>query len=252
MKRIFASLVLCLVLLLCTLVGIQDTFTRANPINMKPAYIVIDIQSPVSSRYSQNPIFLDFTVRSTNSFNLPIAYMIDENFPQNVTQRRCISLREIRDDVNPYSPTGEYYDPYVEYVIGGNATLPQLAQGWHNVTVAVYDHGASEYLANGWKNVTIYEYSSATVSFYVTADSTLLSYTPNPTQTPTPAPSTVPPTPIPRKITDFTMWINQPIISAIICIIIILAIASIPIIHLKLQSKANFSHNQVADSYESK
>jgi hypothetical protein len=151
MKKIIA--LFTVIFTISLLIGLQVVeVVDANPFNLKPVYDTISIQLPQNDSINTNPISLNFSVkRSDYTTACVYHYRIDGNASQRVNQITIITQTEIKNDAN--------YHPYTDYTLEGNTVLPYLAEGWHNLTV--------------------YELGSATVSFYVNANSTSTSPTPN-------------------------------------------------------------------------
>jgi hypothetical protein len=162
-------------LLISLVAGVQAVeVAKANPINQKPIYEIISIQLPQNNSYNINPISLNFTAK-TNLFSsaCPYYYRIDEEAPKRIDQIKIALQTEITNDTNPsaFPEYGPNYFPYTEYILEGNAVLPYLTEGWHNLKV--------------------YELGSAIVSFYVNTTPTP-SPSPKPTITPSMTPSSSP------------------------------------------------------------
>jgi hypothetical protein len=239
MKRRYTPFIVIFTTLMLTIGILVVEVAKANPINTRPGYNIITIQSPQDNRYNINPISLNFTVRSNLFLYFSqFFYTIDGDIPQNVSQRKIIDQKMINDTVNPspYLDYGPYYFPYTEYILEGNTALPYLAEGWHNLTVSEYSSGVLQYIAQGWKNLTVYEHGSATVSFYVTANSALLNYTPKPTPTMSFAPS-ISPTPITSQSTSSDYWLNPTFITGISGVIAIVAVASVSLLYFRRKGK---------------
>jgi hypothetical protein len=136
-KKIVVTL--ALTLLLSVVVGSHVLeVADANPMNMKPYYEVLTIQSPQNNSQHSNPVSLNFTLRR-NAYTIARSYYytIDSNMPQKISLE-IVQQKEIKNDTNPSPPFpewGPYYFPYTEYTLEGSITLQNLVAGWHNLTV---------------------------------------------------------------------------------------------------------------------
>jgi hypothetical protein len=146
MKRTALPLTLILALLFSMLAGTQIIdLSDANPIYAKPTYVRISVQSPQNTTYNTQPIFLNFTVETNEGdFNAhPYFYLLDGQDGKssvNVEDIQLVSQKRISDDISPYHDIEQrtiLWDPYTDYTFRGQAVLPYLPDGDHNVTVSI-------------------------------------------------------------------------------------------------------------------
>jgi hypothetical protein len=141
MRRTALALTLILALLFLMLAGKQLVdLAGANPIYAKPTHFRISVQSPQNSTYNTQPIFLNFTVETNEGdFNAhPYFYLLDGENGQSsvkIEEIQVIRQREVSNELSYYA--GIYWDPYTEYTLRGQAVLPNLSDGEHNVTVFI-------------------------------------------------------------------------------------------------------------------
>jgi hypothetical protein len=146
MKRTALTLAIILVLSLAALAGIPVVnLAGANPIYTKPTYVRISVQSPQNTTYNTQPIFLNFTVETNEGdFNAyPYFYLLDGQDGKSsvkVEDIQLVSQKRISDDISPYHDIERrtiLWDPYTDYTLRGQAVLPNLSDGDHNVTVFI-------------------------------------------------------------------------------------------------------------------
>jgi hypothetical protein len=141
MKRTALTLTLISVLYLVALAGTPVVnLAGANPIYTKPTYVRISVQSPQNTTYNTQPISLNFTVETNEGdFNAhPYFYLLDGQDGQSsvkIEEIQVIGQREVSHELSYYA--GIYWDPYTEYTLQGQAVLPNLSDGEHNVTVFI-------------------------------------------------------------------------------------------------------------------
>jgi hypothetical protein len=150
MKRTALALTFMLTLLFSAVAGTQIVkLANANPIYIKPLYCRISIQSPQNITYSTEPIFLNFTVETNQGdFDAyPYFYLLDGEreslmvrmlfaLPSvKVEEIQLIAQKRISDDFSPYERNTIPWEPYTEYTLRGQAVLPNLPDGEHNLTV---------------------------------------------------------------------------------------------------------------------
>ena len=145
MKKTVIAAALILAILLSLVVGLQVVdVANANPMGMKPGYIIVTIQSPKNHSCYSNPVTVNFTaelrvsyVSQTSPVNPNIPYKIDGGKEKSISEIEVIDYKEIRDEINPSSPIADYpyYLPYADYSLKGSVILPYLDEGWHNLTV---------------------------------------------------------------------------------------------------------------------
>jgi hypothetical protein len=143
-KKLLATTI-TIATILALVVGIQVIeIAKANPMGMKPSYILVTIQSPKNNSHYSNPVILNFTAEHRTSYisqsspaNHNIYYKIDGGESQRISEIEVINYKEIRDEINPKSPIADYpyYLPYAVYSLKGSVVLPNLTKGWHNLTV---------------------------------------------------------------------------------------------------------------------
>ncbi len=174
-KLLATTIILSVILTLGVSLQVVEV-TEANPFNLKPVYDIISIQSPQNNGSYTNPISLNFTVKRSGYTTACVYYYTLDGKPHTrISNIEILQQKEIKNDINPSPPEGfgPYYFPYTDYTLEGNTVLPYLAEGWHNLTV--------------------YELGSATVSFYVNANSEssnlTLNISPVPSLSPTITPS---------------------------------------------------------------
>ena len=183
MKRKIA-LTLILALSFSVVAGTQFVnLAGANP-NMfkKGRYCNISIQSPQNGTSNAEPIFLNFTVKKVYvSDTYSYFYILDEQDLQSGVKVEEIQL------VGQETITNDTFFPYTEYTLRGQAVLPKLGDGPHNLTVFI-----------GWvkENGVIYQANidpfSATTQFSVDPTATSPSPSPSPQETePEPFPPTL-------------------------------------------------------------
>ena len=152
-KKSFIAILTFLLLVTSTLSAIQDQVVNANPMNLKPFYEIITVQSPQNNSHCTNPVSLNFTViRNAHPLAGSFYYTINGSSPQKInytSQLEIVSQREIKDDFNPSPPYD--LDPYTFHTLNillkCNLVLSQLDEGWYNLTV--------------------YRHNSASVCFYI-------------------------------------------------------------------------------------
>ncbi len=138
-------------LLFSALAGLQlvDLAWANLMIGIKPGYATISIHSPQEKTYNVNAVPLNFIV-ITNMWcdYYSFSSVLDRQAAVKIERVNVTGKVTIRDDYP--------YDPYTEYTLEGSAVLPNLSDGWHNITVYF---GGEPY----------YEPFSDTVSFNVDA-----------------------------------------------------------------------------------
>jgi hypothetical protein len=146
MKRTALTLAILSVLLLAAFAGTNVVnLGGANPIYTKPTYVRISVQSPQNTTYNTQPVFLNFTVETNEGdFNAhPYFYLLDGQDGKSsvkVEDIQLVSQKRISDDISPYHDIERrtiLWDPYTDYTLRGQAVLPNLSDGEHNVTVFI-------------------------------------------------------------------------------------------------------------------
>jgi hypothetical protein len=134
MKRTASALTLILALLFSAVAGTQlVNLTGANP-NMfkKGRYCNISIQSPQNGTYNPESVFLNFTVKKVDvSDTYSYFYFLDGQDIQSgvkVEEVQLVGQETITNDT-PWA--------YTEVTLSGQAVLPKLGEGPHNLTVFV-------------------------------------------------------------------------------------------------------------------
>ncbi|MCW4044059.1 MAG: hypothetical protein NWE94_00905 [Candidatus Bathyarchaeota archaeon] len=138
MKTAILALILVLTLILSILIGTQlVNFASANPDPYKMGFkkqrhCNITIASPRDAAYCAEPILLNFTVKKVYvSDAYSYFYFLDGQNIQSsvkVEEVQLIAQETIRNDT---------FFPYEVLTLRGQAVLPQLSDGEHNVTVFV-------------------------------------------------------------------------------------------------------------------
>jgi len=141
-KKQFLITAFVSVLLFSALAGAQFVnLAWANlMIGIKPGYATISIQFPQEKTYNVNAVPLNFTVKTNMWLSyLSSYYVLDGQAAVKVEQVNVTGQVAIRDDYP--------YDPYTESTLEGSAVLPNLSDGWHNITVywaELYDESFSD------------------------------------------------------------------------------------------------------------
>jgi hypothetical protein len=105
----------------------------ANP-NMfkKGRYCNISIQSPQKGTYNAEPVFLNFSVKKVDvSDTYSYFYLLDGQDIQSGVKVEEIQL------VGQETITNDTFFPYTEVTLKGQAVLPNLSDGSHNLTVFI-------------------------------------------------------------------------------------------------------------------
>jgi hypothetical protein len=131
---------LILALLAIVLAGTQTVnLVDANPTYIKPLYSRIIIQSPQNTTYSEISISLNFTVETNlEESSYPYFYLLDGQDGKSsvkIEDIQLIAQRRVSDDISPYERNTIPWAPYIEYTLKGQAVLPHLSDGEHNLTV---------------------------------------------------------------------------------------------------------------------
>ncbi|MCW4044628.1 MAG: hypothetical protein NWE94_03820 [Candidatus Bathyarchaeota archaeon] len=110
-------------LLLSVVVGTRIVYlAEANPIPPPDPYCNISIYSPQNKTYNTEPVRLSFAVKTNYELgSYQYFYFLDGQDIQT-----SFKVEEIQD----FGPSAEYHH-------AGQAVLPTLSDGWHNVTVFI-------------------------------------------------------------------------------------------------------------------
>jgi hypothetical protein len=134
LKRTASALTLVLALLMSAVAGAHfASMAGANP-NMfkKGRYCDISIQSPQNRTYNAETIFLNFTVKKVDvSDTYSYFYILDGQDIQSGVKIEEIQL------VGQETITNDTFFPYTEVTLKGQAVLPKLPDGPHNLTVFI-------------------------------------------------------------------------------------------------------------------
>jgi hypothetical protein len=172
MKRNASALTLVLALLISVVAGIQFVnLAGANP-NMfkKGRYCNISIQSPQNGTYNAEPVFLNFTVKKVDvSDTYSYFYLLDGQDIQSGIKVDEIQL------VGQETISNDSFFPYTEVTLRGQAFLPKLGEGSHNLTVFV-----------GWMREDGVMFHANINPFSVTAYFTVDTTAPTPSQSSSP------------------------------------------------------------------
>lgn len=133
MKKTAATLTLILELFLAAIGTQMVRFAGANPnIFIKPRYCNISIQSPQNGTENTAPILLNFTVKKWDISDVySYFYILDGQDHQS-----GVKIEEIQF-VGQEALSEEHLFSYVETTLTGQAVLPTLLDGAHNVTVFI-------------------------------------------------------------------------------------------------------------------
>ncbi len=141
MKRTAATLIIAL-LITAAAGTLLVRLGKANPILVKPLYAMISIQQPQEKTYNYSTLTLGFTAKTNADPSLlEYAYVLDRDVVGIISEFNVTKTETIYNDQPDWTgdkPTTYYhyyYHPYVEYTLEGNAELPSLSEGWHNITV---------------------------------------------------------------------------------------------------------------------
>ena len=133
LAAVFILALLVLTVAFTYLVGLA----KANPMyGVKGLYGEFSVKSPQNKTYNGGTIFLNFTVK-TNDKHYPYFYFLDGQGWQasvRVEQINIIGSATVSDDV---SSSGIPFQPYTEYTIWGQAALPIMSDGEHNLTIGM-------------------------------------------------------------------------------------------------------------------
>ena len=129
MKR--TALALIFALLFSAGTGTQIiNLAGANPNLLKGLYCNILIQSPQNGTYNTEPILLNFTVKNNYVSDAYLYfYLLDGQDRQS-----SVKVEEIQV-IGQETISNDTYIPYTEYTLWGQAILPNLSDGPHNLTV---------------------------------------------------------------------------------------------------------------------
>jgi hypothetical protein len=185
-KRKALALAITLTFLFSAIAGTQlVNLAGANP-NMfkKGRYCDISIQSPQNRTHNAEPIFLNFTVKKVDvSDTYSYFYLLDGQDIQSGVKVEEIQL------VGQETITNDTFFPYTEVNLKGQAVLPKLSDGPHNLTVFI-----------GWVredgvifHANIDPFSTAA---YFSVDTT----TPTPSPSPSPQETETEPEPFPTVL----------------------------------------------------
>jgi len=134
MKRTALALILAL---FSAVVGTQMVnLAEANPHMLKRLYCNISIQSPQNGTYNTEPVLLNFTVKNNHFSDYLYFYILDGQDTQSgvrVEEAQIIGEETISNDT-AFS--------YTEYTSWGQAVLPNLSDGPHNLTLYAVDTGS--------------------------------------------------------------------------------------------------------------
>jgi hypothetical protein len=122
---------------------------KANPMyGVKGLYGEFSMESPQNRTYDGGTIFLNFTVK-TNDKHYPYFYFLDGAgwlASVKVEQINIIGAATVSDDV---SSSGIPFQPYTEYTIWGQAALPIMSDGEHNLTIGMCAELRGQVLGDG-------------------------------------------------------------------------------------------------------
>jgi len=159
MKRSASALTLILALLVLLVAGVQTVkapytsdgqgFPLASPIS---------ITSPSNSTYSSGLLTLNVTVKTflnPNTSNVTLVYSIDGKTNTTIrTESRPVPIEAEFTDANGTKTTGVSIQSY--YLITGWATLPEMPEGSHSITVYGKYEFPGSYHNIGLDNSTVY------------------------------------------------------------------------------------------------
>ncbi len=124
---------------------------KANPILVKPLYAMISIQQPQEKTYNYSTLTLGFTAKTNADPSLlEYGYVLDRDVVGTISEFNVTKTETIYNDQPDWIPDKSttyyrcYYHPYIEYTLEGNAELPSLPEGWHNITV--YQGNTNDFL----------------------------------------------------------------------------------------------------------
>ena len=159
MKRSASALTLILALLVLLVAGVQTVkapytsdgqgFPLASPIS---------ITSPSNSTYSSGLLTLNVTVKTflnPNTSNVTLVYSIDGKTNTTIrTESTPVPIEAEFTDANGTKTTGVSIQSY--YLITGWATLPEMPEGSHSITVYGKYEFPGSYHNIGLDNSTVY------------------------------------------------------------------------------------------------
>ena len=173
MKRTALALILILAFLFSLITGTKFVnLAEANPNFLKGLYCNISIKSPQNGTYNTEPILLNFTVKNNYVSDAYFYfYLLDGQDRQS-----SVKVEEIHV-IGQETISNDTYVPYTEYTLWGQAVLPSLTDGPHNLTVFM------GFLLNGTIHHANIDPFSATAYFSVDPTAATPSPSPSPHET---------------------------------------------------------------------
>jgi hypothetical protein len=170
-KKSLLAAAFILALLFSAVVGRQIiNLAEANPNLLKGLYCNISIQSPQNETYNTEPILLNFTVKNNYVSDAYLYfYLLDGQDRQS-----SVKVKEIQV-IGQETISNDTYVPYTEYTLWGQAILPNLSDGPHNLTVFM-----------GWVKEDGVIYHANIDPFSTTAHFSVDTTTPTPSPSPSP------------------------------------------------------------------
>lgn len=159
MKTTASALTLILTLLILLVAGVQTvTAPYTSDGQYFPLASPISITSPSNSTYSSGLLTLNVTVKTflnPNTSNVTLVYSIDGKTNTTIrTESTPVPIEVETTDANGTKTTGVSIQSY--YLITGWATLPEMPEGSHSITVYGKYEFPGSYHNIGLDNSTVY------------------------------------------------------------------------------------------------